>query len=560
MVTLLLVGFVGLGVVVLGCAGIIGAVIYVGSQEVEIASSDIDTGSSVFGSTGFDDSGSDRQAGAQNSMTIELPEIPRLTEPPRQNYSDVPEDLYIPWSYPAGPRLPGRDMIITREFKSSVPYWTEIDTRYVEPGRNAAPDYIRVLSVVDPDLADCLTALPNPDRSKLNVTAKRNRDMIAAWFEARRTGVGSLPTAEQLRSFDVLFERLGAVQERKTDCDFQLVEDRISTQAHVSAAITLQMLLILRGEFLGDQLPIVQMIDEYSITLRYLRDCNWGGYQTAVQLLNCELNLHEFYVPKLWCGRSTTAELRLLKDIVMAHDKAHDIKRFNEHLYVETWNFRFLLEHARDGDPEGIARSLLLSGENMSDPRTLPRTELVLRTFAQYGDDEVREAAMLFDGVTHAATFSREAKWEESTLVVQRDFYVGLRQATDDLIVSGAITAETAPEAAILAYVDNLDELHAIYMKAFAFRRIVYIQSHIFANYKSSGNLPERVQETVMGLNDPYTSQPFLLATVNGHPVVYSVGPNLKDEGAWSKAEGPWGESGDLFLEDTSRPFPWPEP
>ncbi|MEZ6104985.1 MAG: hypothetical protein R3B96_02445 [Pirellulaceae bacterium] len=49
--------------------------IYVRSQEVEIASSDINTGSSAFGSTGFEDSGSDRQAGVQNSMTIELPEI-----------------------------------------------------------------------------------------------------------------------------------------------------------------------------------------------------------------------------------------------------------------------------------------------------------------------------------------------------------------------------------------------------------------------------------------------------------------------------------------------------
>ncbi|MEZ6104984.1 MAG: hypothetical protein R3B96_02440 [Pirellulaceae bacterium] len=337
-----------------------------------------------------------------------------------------------------------------------------------------------------------------------------------------------------------------------------MVEDRISTQAHVSAAITLQMLLILRGEFLGDQLPIVQMIDEYSITLRYLRDCNWGGYQTAVQLLNCELNLHEFYVPKLWCGRSTTANSGYSRTSSwrMTGARHQEVQRTSLCRNVEFP----VPARARATEIPRVSRSLLLSGENLSDPRTLPRTELVLRTFAQYGDDEVREAAMLFDGVTHAATFSREAKWEESTLVVQRDFYVGLRQATDDLIVSGAITAETAPEAAILAYVDNLDELHAIYMKAFAFRRIVYIQSHIFANYKSSGNLPERVQETVMGLNDPYTSQPFLLATVNGHPVVYSVGPNLKDEGAWSKAEGPWGESGDLFLEDTSRPFPWPEP
>lgn len=452
-------------------------------------------------------------------------------------------------TYPAGPRVPGTTEFLPADLANALRPMLDASLQPVPPEQNAAPLYLKALSPICADLANLLE-LDEGQRKQRETAARENAMQIQAWNRALELGEGQLPTPQQLRAFDPLVAEIFAAQ-RLPKCSFLLVPELTDTLPQSQALRPYGRLIKLRMAILGPLRPIDDSLREYRSALRLLKDFAPGGFVTSLVTLSAETELHKYAAVAFLSDQTDPRHCVEIADSLRQYDEAFGVEFFKSLMAMERIMFEQLL---RTGKSQRNLDKLRLVADMLMLERLLGVT------------DEVAISAMMAMTPTQIAAGSR--RWSEMDQALLRildrpgdDLYAKYNEleATQEKMLASieaavlerrVVTPETMAD--ILAGVCRapVSQAFRAFVRKMAERRILHAQFALVAWRQRHGRSPSSLEEFAGSSSitvDPYGGERLRMVERNGRTIIYSVGPNLRDEQAVSYAEN-HEEPGDIFF------------
>lgn len=435
----------------------------------------------------------------------------------------------------AGPSLPGAVTAAPDWLKSGGPVPFDLKAYFAAPpaGRNAAPLYLDAIAEFGTEMAVCFPA--GPERDRRDRAAKGRYDRFLPVYEAfgkDPAGVTTEQLDEVCRPYDEGFAKLAAAQ-KLPECVFQAGLGVESLLPHAQSARQVVRVVQLRVERDLRRGAIDPAIDDVATVLRLVRDLRPRGHSiTQLVSIAIENVLDVAIIPPILAAPGLKVEHtdRLLK--LLAEHEAKALEPLREALKAEYITWRAV---ARD-----LAGRNADQGKNQAAKAQRRAVELLLGAGGQSPRPADVDEAVKALGRPSAADY--QAATEELTrfyrtmdALVDRPFAGRLAQARAS---AEALTGDRPLTKRIAAVLPATDGLLIASARDAALLRgtiaLVALKRWELTGHTAPADLDAvakaaRLKSVPI---DPYDGRPLRLASIDGRPVIYSIGQDGRDDGA----------------------------
>lgn len=436
-----------------------------------------------------------------------------------------------------------RDIDSARHFHKTTPF------------ENAAPEYLKTLSVIEPSLSSLMTRLSDSDRSILETSATANRDLINRWYDEMLLIGKTDATAEQLARFDELYQRLRENQE-KSGCDFKIIDEWFTSLGHIEALNTLKRLTIVRFAVLSREHSIQPLIDDLEVMLRIFKDFSHGGVRITRMVIDDQLDFYERGLPYLWSLRNTKEDFERLREVLISNYE-RDSRLFEQSLAYETINFRLALLQGGQGDPGGHLDRLLRERSPEITEELLSRNVLIVEVMARSSRANMEQTLENWQAIVNATNFVSGPRQAFTSVAegMKNRVQAQLEKQSQELRRQGGLQPLSGSVFFPSFFAQDFVQHFALAKRLDCYRGLAVVQTLIQLQLKLTGRMPDDFRDRYQSnFSDPFSGAYFLSEYVNGYPIIYSVGPNGKDELTYHFATEPLDEVGDLYLFDPFNP------
>ncbi len=440
------------------------------------------------------------------------------------------------------PHLPG--------FVAKPPAWLVADSPFdmvkffqaPPPNQNAAPVYLDALLEFSPETASCFTEGPETTRRKAVAQARADRwKAINAQIEADPGSVSDAEIDAHLKEYEVGFARLAEAQHRPR-CMFQPGISIESLLPHAQAArqvVRVVSLRVRRDVARGDR---DRPIRDMATVLRLCRDLQPRGPSICHLVSLAMENILESQVIPLYLTLNglTAADCDRLIKLLAAHEAAES------NVYEEALRGEYVLWRSVANDCFGKA-----------DDRGIPAAELRLRTLSAISDgftpEQLQALSTNLDragDAGYASVLAELNRYYRAQTEARSRLAYSARSGRAEVFFEGWKQQMAARPALVIPalVVPVSGSLDLTVTRLEAIRRgttgLVALKRWRITR---KGNPPDlaslfRAAGIAKVPTDPFDSRPFKLATVDGQPVIYSIGKDGKDDGGrvdWDSTKRP---------------------
>jgi len=405
------------------------------------------------------------------------------------------------------------------------------------PDENAAPLYLDAFYEFTDDMEDCFSKEERARRSPVAKRRSKRFDRIYRAWEKDPKSVDPAETDAILGEFNTGFEKLALAQQRK-QCVFQPGITIAALLPYGQAARTVCHVLAMRSSRNLARGNVDQALDNLATLLRLSRDVRRRGMAVCLLISAAlEQQVSREVIPELLASaRLTPAHCDQLTTMLIEQDRAGDA--YLEALrgeYVCALSFLHDLEH-RTGlfDPQAIDRKEDSTRQILDGFFEKGWTDFLLKLPRQKARSQVSTLNEWYRSIARLSN----ASWKE-------------RVETAEQILKGYVRKRRLIATMLPAYEAIA---HAI-ARTEAIRRGTLCLVALRRWQLDKGTPPPDLETVCRAAGmkdvpkDPYGDGPFRMTTVDGRPVVYSVGPDRKDDGARSEWNlDPEAPQGDLVF------------
>lgn len=449
---------------------------------------------------------------------------------------------------------PPKDKIQLRGAVKELPAWLqaeapdEVTSRFktIPQTQNAAPLYCRALLEFRPTIGKWMEGV---DFSELQASKDRRYERFMDVYRAWLSDPESLNSDahEVVSMFDRGVELIRTAQEL-SDCTFETGLTITASLSHLEGARAVAQVLRIRAALLLESGDLDGPIESVSLLLRLYRDLQPRGIVISQELTNVLAN-HVAGIIKAILGHSACSRNHCDRLLALLTDhESQALDRFSIAAASEYVSSRILIHeiHNGTGDFSREGRNALKKWLNAKGASTGQLLAALLSWNSKTAAEVDRWLVLLSDEDYRREEMSIDYYYSSVLSLASKshpDRVSKLQHLFSNRVKSLALALFASDFSKFSANVSRGDTDLRGSIALVALKRFLLERNHglpgIQAVLASAG---------VGMLNDPFSGGPFQLVHIDGEPVIYSIGADLKDDGGLLVTDWPRTVEGDIVF------------